>query len=569
MNRSRCAIYTRKSSDEGLDQTFNSLAAQREACEAFITSQRHEGWQLLKEPYDDGGYSGGSMERPGLRKLLTDVSNGLVEVIVVYKIDRLTRSLADFAKMVEVFDAKGISFVSVTQQFNTTTSMGRLTLNVLLSFAQFEREITAERIRDKIAASRRRGLWMGGAPPLGYDVKGKKLVVNEAEAQVVRRLFEAYLDQGSTKALASWAESEGITTKLRHAADGSIRAGGKPFSRGNLHALLSYRAYIGEVTHKGSVYPGEQEPIVPLALWHEVQVRLKEASSSVGPRTSSGEPSLLTGLLFDETGDRLTPSHTTKQGRRYRYYLSRRLVEGNANDQTGWRLPAREIEGAVLQFLGQLLRTSDQLVSILDGHSPTTAHLGQSLAKAQALADRLQHACLQERRHLVVPLLKRISISNGSLIFTLDRGNLMQAHGSQVARYMNADESVEDVDIAAPFRLRRRGVETRLVLGFTDRPEGRDPILASTIAKAYSWFRQLTSTSHASIDGLSRQQGIPPSEISRLLPLAFLAPDIVGSILAGQQPPDLTAKVLTRTSTLPISWEQQRKTLGFQIEVPK
>jgi DNA invertase Pin-like site-specific DNA recombinase len=562
-------MSVRPSTDEGLDQAFNSLDAQREACEAFITSQRHEGWQLLKENYDDGGYSGGSMDRPGLRTLLTNVSNGLVDVIVVYKIDRLTRSLADFAKMVDVFDAKGVSFVSVTQQFNTTTSMGRLTLNVLLSFAQFEREVTAERIRDKIAASRRKGLWMGGAPPLGYDVKGKKLVVNEAEAQVVRRLFEAYLRQGSTKALAAWTESEGITTKLRHAADGSIRAGGKPFSRGNLHALLSYRAYIGEVTHKGSAYPGEQAPIVPLPLWHEVQMRLKAASSSVRPRTCSGETSLLTGLLFDETGDRLTPSHTTKQGRRYRYYLSRRLVEGNANDQTGWRLPAREIEAAVLQFLGQLLRSSDQLIAILESHSPPAAYLGQSLTMAQALADRLQHACLQERRDLIVSLLRRISLSNGSLIFKLDRGNLMQALGSQVSRSMSTEDSVEDADIVAPFRRRRRGVETRLVLGLTPQSEGRDPILSTTIARAHAWFRQLTSTPHASVDGLSRQHGIPPSEISRLLPLAFLAPDIVDSILAGQQPPNLTTKALTRSSMLPISWEQQRKTLGFQTEVPK
>ena len=568
MNRTRCAIYTRKSTDEGLDQAFNSLDAQREACEAFIISQRHEGWQLVKASYDDGGYSGGSMERPGLRKLLDDVSKGLVDVIVVYKIDRLTRSLADFAKMVEVFDARGVSFVSVTQQFNTTTSMGRLTLNVLLSFAQFEREVTAERIRDKIAASRRKGLWMGGPPPLGYDVKDKRLVVNEAEAQVVRRLFEAYLRLGSTRALAAWATAEGVTTKLRRAADGSIRAGGKPFSRGNLHALLSYRVYIGEVTHKGNVYPGEQEAIVPLPLWNEVQLQLDRANSSVRPRNTSGETSLLVGLLFDETGDRLTPSHTTKEGRRYRYYLSRRLVEGNSNDQTGWRLPAREIEAAVVQFLSQFLRTPDQLMTILDGHSPTTAHLSQSLAKAQALADRIQNSCLRERRDLVLLLLRRITLSNGSLIFRLDRSNLIQALGIQIAGSMHADASAEYIDIEVPFRLRRRGVETRLVLGLAHRPDGSDPILATTIARAHAWFRQLTSGPDASIDGLARQHGIPASEISRLLPLAFLAPAIVESILAGQQPPELTAKVLTRASGLPISWEQQRSVLGFKAAAP-
>ena len=322
MTRRCCAIYTRKSTEEGLDQAFNSLDAQREACEAFIVSQCHEGWQPVRKAYDDGGFSGGSMDRPALKALMLDVSAGLVDVIVVYKIDRLTRSLADFAKMVEVFDAKGVSFVSVTQQFNTTTSMGRLTLNVLLSFAQFEREVTAERIRDKIAASRKKGMWMGGPPPLGYDIQDKKLVVNEVEARAVRRLFEAYLHLNSTKALAAWAKSEGITTKIRKRSDGAIRSGGRPFSRGNLHALLNYRTYIGEVTHKGNVYPGEQVAIVPRDLWDAVQARLSAGKSADRSASASGDCSLLTGLLFDDTGDRLTPSHATKEGRRYRYYES-------------------------------------------------------------------------------------------------------------------------------------------------------------------------------------------------------------------------------------------------------
>ena len=237
----------------------------------------------------------------------------------------------------------------MTQQFNTTTSMGRLTLNVLLSFAQFEREVTAERIRDKIAASRKKGIWMGGPPPLGYDVRDKKLVVNEAEARTVRQLFEAYLELGSTKALAAWAKAEGITTKIRRDSDGTVRAGGRPFSRGNLHALLNYRAYIGEVTHKGNIYPGEQEAIVPRVLWDQVQARLADGKAGDGAATTSGETSLLTGLLYDDTGDRLTPSHASKKGRRYRYYVSSRLIEKGSDDPTGWRLPALEIEGAVLQ----------------------------------------------------------------------------------------------------------------------------------------------------------------------------------------------------------------------------
>ena len=389
MTLRRCAVYTRKSTEEGLDQAFNSLDAQREACEAFIRSQRHEGWQLVRKAYDDGGFSGGSMDRPALQALMKDVSAGLVDVIVVYKIDRLTRSLADFAKMVEVFDAKGVSFVSVTQQFNTTTSMGRLTLNVLLSFAQFEREVTAERIRDKIAASRKKGMWMGGSPPLGYDVKDKKLVVNEAEAATVRQLFEAYVRLGSTKALAAWARSEGITTKIRKRSDGSIRAGGKPFSRGNLHALLNYRTYIGEVTHKGNVYPGEQDAIVARDLWDFAQAKLGEGKSTQRSACACANTSMLTGLVFDETGDRLTPSHATKKGRRYRYYVSRRLIESDTHDLSGWRLPAHEIERVVITTLSAFVKNTRELMAMIGDQNLAATTLNQSLNRAHQLAERI------------------------------------------------------------------------------------------------------------------------------------------------------------------------------------
>ena len=298
MNRKRCAIYTRKSTEEGLDQAFNSLDAQREDCEAFIVSQRHEGWSLVRKDYDDGGYSGGTINRPALQVLLDDIKSGLVDVIVVYKIDRLTRSLTDFAKMVDVFDAKAVSFVSVTQQFNTTTSMGRLTLNVLLSFAQFEREVTAEWIRDKIAASKKKGLWMGGQPPLGYDVRDKMLVVNSKEAHQVRQLFDAYLKLGSTKALTAWAIQNNITTKLRIHADGTRRSGGKAFSRGNLHALLHYCAYVGQVAHAGNVYDGNHDAILIRSIWDEVQTKLgslRQAGSA--KRTGIRPKSMATGVV--------------------------------------------------------------------------------------------------------------------------------------------------------------------------------------------------------------------------------------------------------------------------------
>ena len=563
MTRRRCAIYTRKSTEEGLDQAFNSLDAQREACEAFIVSQRHEGWQLVRKAYDDGGFSGGSMDRPALQALMQDVSAGLVDVIVVYKIDRLTRSLADFAKMVEVFDAKGVSFVSVTQQFNTTTSMGRLTLNVLLSFAQFEREVTAERIRDKIAASRKKGMWMGGAPPLGYDVKDKKLVVNEAEAGTVRRLFAAYLNHGSTKALATWATSEGITTKLRSRNDGSIRSGGRSFSRGNLHALLNYRTYIGEVTHKGNIYPGEQVAIVPRDLWDEVQAKLNAGKAADKSQPSSGDTSLLTGLIFDETGDRLTPSHATKQGRRYRYYVSRRLIENNSNDLTGWRLPAHEIERVVVSTLSAFLRSPQELMAMIGDQNLAAPTLNHSLNTSRQLAERIQQSTSQERRSLIAPLVARITIASDTMIVQIRRDALLRTIGVVDRDAMHDDSTVGHHEIVVPFSLRRRGVEAKLIAGDDPQNKTVDPILISTIAKAHAWFGELASGSKSSVNDIALDRGLAANEISRILPLTFLAPDIVEAIIAGRQPLELSTKRLKRFKSLPLDWEQQRKVLGF------
>jgi len=562
MTRKRCAIYTRKSTEEGLDQAFNSLDAQKEACEAFIASQRHEGWQLIKKAYNDGGFSGGSMERPALKALMMDVGSGLVDVIVVYKIDRLTRSLADFAKMVEVFDARGVSFVSVTQQFNTTTSMGRLTLNVLLSFAQFEREVTAERIRDKIAASRKKGLWMGGPPPLGYDVRDKKLVVNEVEATTVRQLYETYVELGSVKALTGWAKVNGITTKIRQDQDGNVRAGGKPFSRGNLHALLNYRTYIGEVTHKGHIYRGEQDAIVPRDLWDRVQARLAQSKSGCRVARAPGVTSLLTGLLFDDTGDRLTPTHASKKGRRYRYYVSSRLIESGSDDPSGWRLPALEIEGVVLGVLAASLRNPKELMATVGGHHLAVSRLNQVLNAAPQLADSIQRSASGERSSLIERVVSRIVITKGTLVMKIRRSGLLQALGESEEHANNAGQMDDEHDITVPFSLRRRGVEARLIVGDGQRGRSVDPVLVSTLAKAYSWFKQLAADA-ISIHDIAVQHHHPASEISRLLPLAFLAPDIVEAIMDGRQPPALTAKHLKRFDELPLDWRQQRKLLGF------
>ena len=321
----RCAIYTRKSSEEGLEQEFNSLQAQREACAAFIKSQQGEGWRLLKTDYDDGGISGGTMERPSLQRLLEDIRQELVDVVVVYKVDRLTRSLADFARMVELFDAHGVSFVAVTQQFNTTSSMGRLTLNVLLSFAQFEREVTGERIRDKIAASKRKGMWMGGYPPLGYHVRDRRLVINDAEAAQVIDIYQLYLELGSVRLLKRELDRRGVVSKVRVSRRG-VRSGGRSFSRGALYELLTNPIYLGEIRHKGERYPGQHEPILDREMWERVQQRLRDGTRRGGQPSVKAPASPLGGKVFDEEGEPLYVQGAVTRGRRYRYYVSRALV---------------------------------------------------------------------------------------------------------------------------------------------------------------------------------------------------------------------------------------------------
>src|SRR5215472_13924034 len=354
--RVRCAIYTRKSSEEGLDQEFNSLQAQREACEAFINSQRHEGWVCLPACYDDGGFSGATMDRPALQRLLADTTVGRVDTVVVYKIDRLTRSLADFAKIVETLDARGASFVSVTQQFNTTSSMGRLTLNVLLSFAQFEREVIGERIRDKIAASKKKGIWMGGVPPLGYRVEDRKLVVIDSEAEIVRAIFRRYAELGSVRLLKDELEARGINSKAWTSASGRP-IGGKPFSRGALYLILQNRAYLGEIVHNGRSHPGEHSPIIEQTLWDTVQAQLASNTAQCNSGTRTRQPSLLTGMLFDCRGNAMTPTHAVKNGRRYRYYVSRPLIiKGRSDGSAGPRLPAEAIEQLVTGCVRQWLR---------------------------------------------------------------------------------------------------------------------------------------------------------------------------------------------------------------------
>ena len=350
--RLRCAAYTRKSSEEGLEQEFNSLDAQREACEAYIVSQRAEGWTLVPDYYDDGGVSGGTLERPALKRLLADIEAGRVDVVVVYKIDRLSRSLMDFARLVEVFDRHSVTFVSVTQSFNTTTSMGRLTLNVLLSFAQFEREVIGERIRDKVAASRRRGIWMGGWTPLGYDVKDRKLIVNEAEAKLVRSIFKRF---------ASFKSGTNLVREL--ARENARNKYGKLIDKSYLYKLLNNRVYIGDAVHKGTPHPGEHEAIMDRKLWDAVHEVLQESPRKRSGSSRARTPALLKGLIFASNGVAMTPTHTRKRGRLYRYYISNRVLKTGAEACAIGRIPAAEIEDAVIDQVRRLLQSPEIIIA--------------------------------------------------------------------------------------------------------------------------------------------------------------------------------------------------------------
>ena len=402
----RCAVYTRKSSEEGLEQEFNSLHAQREACEAYIASQRSEGWALIREHYDDGGVSGGTLDRPGLKMLLADIEEGLIDVVVVYKIDRLSRSLMDFSKLVEVFDRNGVTFVSVTQSFNTTTSMGRLTLNILLSFAQFEREVTGERIRDKIAASRKKGMWMGGTAPLGYDVKDRRLVINKAEAKTLRMIFERFVEIGSATVLARELRAGGITTKQ-----------GKPITKKYIYRLLNNRVYIGEAVHKGDSYPGQHKGIITRKLWDKVHGILQESPRSRASNTRAQTPALLKGLLFGPDGAAFSPSHTRKKDRLYRYYVSQTLLKHGAGACPEGRVPAGEIEAAVIDQLRAVFRQPEIIIGTWKAAKPhegeiTEDETREALTNFDPLWDELFPA---EKARIVQLLVGRVDIGLGGL----------------------------------------------------------------------------------------------------------------------------------------------------------
>jgi site-specific DNA recombinase len=558
-NNRRCAIYTRKSSEEGLEQEFNSLQAQHEACTAFIRSQQHEGWALSRTCYDDGGFSGGTMQRPALQRLLADIRSARIDIVVVYKVDRLTRSLADFARLVEIFDQAGVSFVSVTQQFNTTSSMGRLTLNVLLSFAQFEREVTGERIRDKIAASKQKGLWMGGNVPLGYEASGRTLVINPAEAEVVRQIFALYRELGSVRGLKEEADRLGLRTKPRTAKDGTTR-GGKPFSRGHLYRLLANPIYLGQIAHKGRLYPGQHSALIDRETWTAVRDRLTANTRGHRSRGGAAEPSLLAGLLVDAEGRRLAPSHAVKTGRRYRYYISATLItEAGIEGVQGWRLPAREIEHVVIAILVDALTSPARLLGWFDGAGISGSQIQKLLARAGRLATAIRGAS-GDRADLLRGLVERVIVNDNRLIIRLHRGPLLQPDGRSAA----SSASAGLVEITTEVAFMRRGNEMRLVLPGLSAQNHKsrcDPALIKAVARGRAWFGELAAGHARSLQQLAQREGISRRYIRRLVNLAFLSPPLVEAILQGRQSVSLTATRLSQLD-LPLDWAEQHRLLA-------
>ena len=563
----RCAIYTRKSHEEGLEQDFNSLDAQRESCEAYILSQKHEGWSCLPEMFDDGGISGATLERPALKRLLEDIEAGRIDTVVVYKVDRLTRSLGDFAKIVEVFDRQGVSFVSITQQFNTTTSMGRLTLNMLLSFAQFEREVTGERIRDKIAASKKKGMWMGGLPSLGYDVADRKLVVNEVEAETVRHIYRRYAALGTVLALKDELDRDGIVSKLRVDRFGRT-TGGQPLARGALYLMLRNRIYLGEIVHKENSYPGLHDAIVEESLWNEVRRKLAANRVDRANGAEAAHPSLLAGLLYDETGERMVPSHANKKGARYRYYISQGLVKGpRRNAPRGRRVPAGDLESLVEDRLRQFLASETDLYGAIEPHVADLNERTDLVDRAADLAERWPRIEPSGKRAILTTLVNRIDFMRETLEVRILPGRLLSIlvdeDDRRDRRRPNKDNE-PSITLSVPARLKRAGIEIRLLIDGAGGGARRKPdhSLYRVLAQAHQYHAMVMRNGGKTMAELAAEVGVGGSYFTRILRLSFLAPDVVKAILRDQHPIELTAKRLANEVRLPIAWQDQRALLG-------
>jgi site-specific DNA recombinase len=530
--RKRCAIYTRKSTEEGLEMDFNSLDAQREACAAYILSQAGEGWEPVNELYDDGGWSGGSMDRPALKQLLDDIQAGKVDIVVVYKVDRLTRSLADFAKIVEILDARGASFVSVTQAFNTTNSMGRLTLNVLLSFAQFEREVTGERIRDKIAASKRKGMWMGGTVPHGYRVEDRKLVIEPEEAEEVRYIFNRYLELKSVPALVDDLARCGMRTRTRHRkAGGTI--GNVCFGKGPIGFLLKNPVFIGKIRHKDSVYDGEHDPIIDRDIFDCVQTILASNNRDKLIARHAKSPTLLSGLVTDPDGRPMSPVRGQKGSKQYCYYATR--FKAGEDRSSICRVPAGALEKIVIDSFASYLRKPAQA-----DESTCKVEWQVSRTSDAARADSLHSISTSELRAILIDHKVTIHIANDRIDVKINKD---QATITTAAKHV------------------RRGNELRIALppdGASTNTNNTDPALVRLVVQGFAAREHLlSSTDIPTISNYDKRH------LHRLARISWLAPDIITAILDGRQPVQLTARHLLRCADIPLEWQQQSHFLGF------
>ena len=557
MSRVRCAIYTRKSSEEGLQQDFNSLDAQFEACAAYIKSQASEGWVLAKERYDDGGISGGTLERPALKRLLDDIAARRIDIVVVYKVDRLTRSLLDFAKLVESFDKAGTSFVSITQSFNTTTSMGRLTLNMLLSFAQFEREVTAERIRDKIAQSKAKGMWMGGTTPIGYRAAGRTLAIVDEDAELIRRIFARYLELGNIRLLQNELQSLGVIKPVRLSTTGRPH-GGAPFNRSELYNLLSNRVYVGDIVHKDKHWPGLHPPIIDPGTFERAQQLIsRHVKGDRSPETAA-ERSLLPGRIVADTGEPLIATHTCKKtpscSRRYRYYVSRSLHLGERR-RGGMRIPALELEQVVVSRLVEMLE--NPIISS-ESNSGLSAIVTQgAVQRSERLAATLRSRRIDHHRPLVRSLVRQVIVGESSLTILVDWAALC----SSLKIIPDAtDEELLILDTTA--RLTRSGRVLRMIEADNRllRP-AHDLTLIRLIVKGRDWWRRLQDERGLTVSAIAEQEGVTHSYVTRIIRLAFLSPRVLQAIISCRQPVWMDGGALSAAGAIAQDWEVQKQQL--------
>jgi len=549
----KCAIYTRKSSEEGLEQDFNSLDAQREACEAYIKSQRHEGWVLVDKQYNDGGFSGGTLERPAVKKLFQDIESGEVEIVVVYKVDRLTRSLMDFAKIVELFDKQSASFVSITQQFNTTTSMGRLTLNVLLSFAQFEREVTGERIRDKIAASKKKGMWMSGVAPTGYELIEKKLTIEEFQAEKVKLIFSKYLEIKSVPKLKLYLEENNIKSKA-----------GKIFMKGALYHILQNRTYTGDITHKEKVYAGQHEAIIEKDFFEKVQEILSQNRISQKCSTGSNNSSLLAGKIFDDKGNYMSPSHSNTRNRKYRYYVSQAIIQSRKHEAgTISKIPAGEIEIFIQNELKNFLADTKTIQKYIEN---------QELSKQKELlltAKNLQTVNKNRVDNFFIrAITSKITLYKEKIEIILCKEQLIKVLESIAYNIFFPEELKEEtkspIIINKTIRLSQTSNNgSTLIISDFKKPEiNHNDQLIKAIVKSHYWNNLLLTEKVKNNTEIQKMENFSSlTYVRNILNLRFLAPDIVDSILAGTQPKDLTVGKLFEVKTL--EWKEQKRSLNF------